>query len=100
MGDKTQPEVLIEKSDNKTVEVQEIYFNGIEIGMTLSDLNIILMTNGHRHSQLFMSFSTAKTLLKHLDQAMGELERRTEQTIMTMEDVKKAVDKAKNTPNK
>lgn len=96
MADRTQSDVDFKKLDDQTVVIPEIYFNGIEIGMSLSDLNIILVTNGKRHSRLLMSFTTAKTLVAHLKEAVGELERRTDQKIMTMEDVKKAVERATN----
>ena len=85
-----------EKPPDKETQTQEIYFNGIEVGMSLSDFQITLVTNGRRHSRLLLSFTTAKTLLATLGFAMGEFEKRTRQTIMVMDDVKRAIEEKKD----
>ncbi|MYC28163.1 MAG: hypothetical protein F4X63_09265 [Nitrospira sp. SB0662_bin_26] len=101
MVDETQSDVdLIKKSDDQAVVMPQIYLNGFEVGITLSDLNIIAMTNGRQHCQLLMSFNTAKTLVAHLNKAIQVLERQTNHTIATMDNVKEAIDKAKKGPKK
>ena len=92
MADETQPDALIEKAADSSVILPKVYFNGFEVGLSLSDLHITLMTNGLKHSQLFMSFGTAKTLLAHLKRTVDEFERRTDQPIMAMDDVKQALE--------
>lgn len=94
MADETQLDTATEKADNFPVVLPMVYFNGFEVGISLSDLYVTLMTNGHQHSQLFMSFGTAKTLLVHLKRTVDEFERRTNQPIMAMEDVKQALGQA------
>lgn len=94
MADETQSDTVTQKADNSPVVLPRLYFNGFEVGLSLSDLYITLMTNGNQHSQLLMSFSTAKTLLAHLKVAVDQFERKTNQPILAMEDVKQALEQA------
>ncbi len=79
--------------EDPVASIQQIYFNGFEVALSLSDVNIMLKTNGVTHSQLFLSFNTAKTLMKVLDQHIRVLEEKTKQEIMTMDKIKEAIEK-------
>ena len=90
MADKTQP-ILINPTEEKMPALPGIYFNGFEIGISLSDIYVTLGTNGHQHSNLMMSFNTAKTLSVQLKKTVEALEQRTKQPVMTMGEINKAI---------
>ena len=69
----------------------EIYFNGISIALTLSDMNVTLSTDGRAMCKLRMSFTTAKTLSEQLSAAVAEFEKLAAHEIMTMTDVEEKV---------
>ncbi len=103
MTDNAQSDITVspfEQSDDRAEEMPEIYLNGFEVAFSLSDINIITITNGRRRYRLLMSFTTAKTLLAQLAMTMEALEKNTGQTIMTMDNIKVAMDKANKRPNK
>ena len=103
MTDNVQSDVTVnpfEQPDGKAEEMPEIYLNGFEVAISLSDINIITITNGHRRYRLLMSYTTAKTLLAQLAMTMNVFENKTGQTIMTMDNIKDAMDKANKRPNK
>ena len=91
MADETQS-ILLSSTEEKMPALPGIYFNGFEVGISLSDIYVTLGTNGHHHSRLLMSFTTAKTLMAHLKQTVEAFEKRTKHTIMTMGDVNKALE--------
>ena len=91
MVDETQPQVLEVKQPNLEEDCPEIYFHGMEIGMSLSDINVTISTGGRKKVRLYMSFTTAKTFAKNLGQAIDVLEQRTKQEIMTMEEVEQGL---------
>lgn len=93
------PVTLIEQSGDKAEEISEIYLNGFEVAISLSDINIITLTNNRRRYRLLMSFTTAKTLLAHLAIVLRTLENQTGQKIMTMDDIKNAMDKISKEKN-
>lgn len=69
-------------------KIPQIYFNGFSVGASLSDVGMMLMLNGDVVANVSMSFTTAKTLSQELVQTMGEFERRTKHSIMTMGEVR------------
>ena len=79
------------KTEEKNPELPIIYFNGFEVVISLSDICVRLVTNGHPHNRLLMSFTTAKTLMAHLKRAVDVFEKRASHTILTMEDIDKAL---------
>lgn len=84
-------QIHVAATEEKMPALPGIYFNGFEVGVSLSDLYVTLGTNGHYHSRLLMSFTTAKTLMAHLKRTVDGFEQLTKHTIMTMEDTNKAV---------
>ena len=92
MGDTTPSDSLIEKPDKFGDDLTEIYFNGFEVGLSLSDINIILMANGRPRCRLFASYGTAKTLMENLALSIRAFEQKAKRRVMTMGQVKKAVE--------
>lgn len=64
-----------------------LYFNGFELGYSFSDISMILMIEGQPQLKLSMSFTTAKTLQKHLTMVIENFEKATDHKVMTMDEV-------------
>lgn len=77
----------VEKQIAQTVAIQNIYFNGFVLGLSNSDVNALLLLDGQPTGRLSMSFTTAKTLVKLLDELVSKLESVTNHTIMTHDEV-------------
>ena len=71
----------------------EIYFNGMELRSSLSDMNLIIMVDGQPQCKLRMSFTTAKTLANNLGESLASFEKLTDRPIMTMDDVRESIAK-------
>ena len=69
----------------------DIYCNGVEVGLTLSDMSVNILMDGQRQCRLHMSFTTAKTFAEHLSEAVAQFEQLADHSIMTMSDVEKAL---------
>lgn len=80
MGDATE-------DGGQPIELQAMYFNGFQIALTNADISGVLMLNGQPQMVLNMSFTTAKSLHKALEQVIGELEQVTGRPIMVTKDV-------------
>ena len=91
MADETE-QIPVTATEEKMPALPGIYFNGFEVGISLSDIYVTLGTNGHHHSRLLMSFTTAKTFMEHLKRTVDTFEQRTKHTIMTMGDISKALE--------
>lgn len=78
--------------------IPQIYMNGFEVSLSLSDFSITLMAHDRQLAYLLMSFSTAKTLSESLTQAVQTLEKTTSREIMTMNDVRQAIDSKRESP--
>ncbi|MBC6441367.1 MAG: hypothetical protein GDA49_13385 [Rhodospirillales bacterium] len=77
--------------------IPTFYFNGIEIGSSLSDISVLLMTDGQPLAKLHMSFTTAKTMAENLGAGMAEFEKVTGHSIMTMGEVETRLKAAQET---
>jgi hypothetical protein len=80
--------------DSKVIqkpEMPKLYINGFSVGSSLSDIFVIAQTAGTPVALLLMSFTTAKTLAQQLNHLIIEFERVTGQTLLTMDDIKRAV---------
>ena len=69
----------------------EIYLNGLEIRLSLSDVHVNILTDGQPKCKLRMSFTTAKTFAMDLSSAVEEFEKLTQHSIMTMKEVEQAL---------
>ena len=65
-------------------ELPSFYFNSVELGVSLSDVSIIVLLDGVRKSRLHMSYTTAKTLMRGLQMLFADFERASNHSIMTM----------------
>lgn len=90
MSDDDENDTVLEQS----VPVRVVYFNGFNLNASLSDIGMLLMFDGQPVTRLAMSFTTAKTVYQEIGRAIEDLEKITDNKIMTMEDVKTAYDKA------
>ena len=96
MTDEIQAEGAGFKIADQAVTCPDIYFNGMDIGVSLSDMNITVMTDGRPLCKLHMSFTTAKTLAVSLGGAVTHFENLTNHSVMTMEEVGRGLEKDKN----
>lgn len=83
----------VQMSLNQVMEIENIYFNGFGLGLANSDINAILLQDGRPILRLNMSYTTAKTLLVHLQDIMGKLEEVTDHKIMTTMQVSEGLQK-------
>jgi hypothetical protein len=74
------------------VAVRTLYFNGFDVGATLSDVGLLTLLNGQPQVRLSMSFTTAKTLCAELSALISEFESATSHSIMTMSEVRAGYD--------
>lgn len=72
---------------SQTDVVPGFYFNGVQVRLSLSDINMVLMTDDLPSCKLHMSFTTAKTLAENLSAIVSQFERQTGHAIMTMGEV-------------
>ena len=96
MADEIQPNVGALQIHHETATSPDIYFNGIEIGLTLSDISVTATMDGQTQCKLHMSFTTAKTLATELSSAVAEFERLTDHSIMTMSEVQEGLKKVQD----
>lgn len=57
--------------------VPKIYTNSFSLGLTSSDLFLVLMVNGQPTHQLNMSLVTARSIINALEQALNDFEKKT-----------------------
>jgi hypothetical protein len=69
------------------ITIPNHYFNGFELGHSLSDMSALILLDGQPQARLSMSFTTAKTLAENLSQVVKTFEQTTHHDIMTMDDV-------------
>lgn len=96
MADEVKPDVGALQITHQTVTYPDVYFNGVEIGLSLSDISVTAMMDGQRQCRLHMSFTTAKTLAQDLSNAIAEFERLTNHSIMTMSEVQQGLKKVQD----
>lgn len=72
--------------------IPSVYFNGFEVNNSLSDMILLLLLNGVPVVRLNLSFTTAKTLAKYLQDTVANFEKNTKHKIMTMDDVNKRLE--------
>jgi hypothetical protein len=73
--------------------IPEIHFNGFVNGVGPGDVVILLLRHGRPVAKLAASYTVAKTLAELLGQSIVNLEHSTGNTIMTSQDIEKALQK-------
>lgn len=66
---------------------ESLYFNGFSLAVGTGDVVISLLKNGKQSLVLNTSYTVAKTLSEALTGAISELEQKTDNKIMTVNDV-------------
>lgn len=69
----------------QVINLPDIYFNGFTLGYSNADVSLVPMCNGMPQAQLYMSFTTAKSLRDLLNDVLNEVETATGHEIMTSE---------------
>lgn len=69
--------------------IVKIYTNSFSLGMSASDLFLILMNNGQPTAQVNMSLVTAKSILNAMQHALDEFEKKTGLKIPDINEVQK-----------
>ena len=64
-----------------------IYANGFMIAQSMSDVTVVLQTNGATSAILNLSFTSAKTLGLQLQEVVGRFEKETGQSLLTMQQI-------------
>src|SRR5947208_16261073 len=77
------------------MNVPKIYANGFIVGVTLSDLNVLLVINGQPSHQLIMSLISAKTLMNVLKSTIDAIEEKTKIHIPDMNEMKELINPQK-----
>lgn len=72
-------------------DLPHFYCNAFSIAFTLSDVCLELGKTGVTEQRLYMSFTTAKSLMMNLQSAFDSFESKTNQKIMIMEEVHSAL---------
>jgi len=70
---------------NQVINIPNHYFNGFQLGLTNSDISLLIMNNGGPQAHLNMSYTTAKSLMVMLTDSIERLEKATDHKLMTTE---------------
>jgi hypothetical protein len=68
--------------------IPKIYMNGFNIGQSASDIFLVMHLMDKPLGIIHMSFTTAKTLVQSLGQALSVVEAKTKQPIPLMDEVR------------
>lgn len=85
-------ENIVEVAPDAPDTLPTLYVNGFEVNISLSDIHLTLMTNKRKHNKLLVSFTTTKTLIGQLKQAIDIIEEQTKQPILTMSEIKDGIE--------
>ncbi len=73
--------------------IPKFYMNGFNVGQSLSDIFVAMNLTGSVVGIINMSFTTAKTLMVALQEAIVKFEQQTGQELLTMHDVRERTQK-------
>ena len=77
----------------QVIDIPGHYFNGFQIGLSNSDISLLIMNNGTPQAHLNMSYTTAKSLKVMLADAIDRLEKATDHKLMTTEYIESKLSK-------
>jgi hypothetical protein len=101
MADPLQEQVQqIEQQVNAAIQnpaVPKIYANGFHMGQTASDIFIVSLLAGRPACVQYMSFIAAKTLMKNLQHIIENIEAKTGQQILLMDEVQQRLTAVRET---
>jgi len=90
MAEPTPDQIQVEQTVNTAIQdpaVPKFYVNGFHFGQTASDVFIVSLLAGRPVGIQYMSFTAAKTLLQNLQAVIDNIETKTRQPILTMDEV-------------
>jgi hypothetical protein len=90
--DPKELQTVLDKALNDD-NVPKVYANGYVTATGHGDITLLFQRNGKPVSVLNLSFSVAKTLALSLGETIKDLENKTENNIMTVFDIQKALAK-------
>jgi len=88
--------VAEEETRPAQVQVPTIYGNGFVLALSNADVGLVVTLDNLPQMKFAMSFTTAKSLLQKLSDMMDNLERVTNHTIMTSDEVAEGIKKISN----
>jgi hypothetical protein len=91
MEDKTIINEIEDALNNDSVP--KIYCNSLSVALGIGDIAVLLKNGPKQKAVINLSYTTAKSLYKHLQNMISILEAKTDTIIMTNEDVKQAMEK-------
>ncbi|MFH1114471.1 MAG: hypothetical protein V1792_11165 [Pseudomonadota bacterium] len=71
----------------KDPNVAKLYINGLTVGLSLSDVFMVVNSGPMPVAVVQMSFTTAKTMMQTLSQLINDFEKQTEQPLLTMHEI-------------
>lgn len=80
-------------------QMPRIYANGFGLAQSSSDITIFALHNNLPVGMVSMSYISAKSLLKDLTEAIGEIEAALGQSLPTMEEVSRSLRGTKGRPD-
>jgi hypothetical protein len=83
-----------EENSHHIEQIKQLYANGFEVGMSLSDVTLILTLDGAAYAKINLSFITAKTLVGDLKALIENFESATGQSVMSMREVQSSLQDA------
>lgn len=86
----------LDQNVEQSFTVPNVYFNGFQLGISNADVNGVLLLNNAPAISFSMSYTTAKTLSVALSEMMKSLEKATQHSIMTNEEVAEGLNKLAN----
>jgi hypothetical protein len=73
--------------------VHQLYANGFLINLSAADISIVILRDNVASATVSMSFTTAKSLVEKLGEAVRRLEKSTNNEIMTIDVIENALKK-------
>ena len=78
----------------QVTNIPKYYFNGFSLGLSNSDITMMLTINGNPEAELNMSYTTAKSLSDVLNITIKHLETSTGHELMTTKFIEKKLNAA------
>lgn len=70
------------------VALSVFYMNGFTVGLTTTEVGLIMLLNGQPFQVVNMPLSTAKSLVGSLEKSLEDYEAKTKQKVLSMEELK------------
>ena len=88
------------KPTQRVIDLPFTYTNGFSINTSNADISLLLLLNGQPQAGVSMSFTTAKSLAKQLNESIARLEEASGYEIQDIDFFARAIDKITRTTSK